>query len=260
MKHSLIIVTILLSTACSPGPKQNIFKSWLTERSATEPVAIQLICDPSPGSICNEKTLSTSLESITTHVSEQPGSTIELWMTGESAAEATLVETALVTKSKSRSHRAAVLHAARWMRTTKARLLQRSRPYFRKQLRRSPIAETLTIVASVKPVGRVRRMIILLSDLREVSGVCRDMECGELPKEHSWLACLHRHHALMPHSLSGISLYIPNYRLVPVDGNRCQARLDRLDEIGRLWTAAARAAGAERVDISAAPLRVDHKP
>ncbi len=117
-----------------------------------------------------------------------------------------------------------------------------------KRVRRSPVAESLGVIALAPTPVAGEREIIAVTDALEVSDY-GEFECGRLPKPERFARSLAEHHILPPGSLSGVDVRFCHVDLGVIDGGRCAVSLARAAEIRAIWRAALTQAGASTVEI-----------
>jgi len=244
----ILLVTALGSVAC--GKNGATIAAWFgaTDKPQLVPVTIDVLCDASSGATCTTDALREVTQTTLREAAERPGSTVRLWVQGRN-----IETTRLVAVAKSPAHRVAGRRAradaeSHWVAKECAALSSAAATAARKQMRRSPIAESIGIVALAPPPASGKREIIVVTDALEVSDY-GEFECGRLPKPERFARSLALHGVLPPGSLSGVAVRFCHVDLGAIDGGRCAVSLGRAAEIRTIWRAALTAAGASTVEI-----------
>lgn len=247
----------LALSACGPRAFETL---GLADPAPLPALAITLYCDASGGSSCTERNLASTLDQVLPDAAARPGTTVRLFMQGEDLGTTRSVESFDVPAPKSPAPRAVRFHRARVASEAKERLLRayrESRP--KGPVRRSPIAEGLG-KAALSGEGDPRpRLLVVLTDGREVSRF-GDFECGEITPEDAFVRNLAEARVLAPGSLRGARVFFAFFAPVPVEGGRCAVTLLRMTELQSLWRRACREAGAEEVRFTDGPPQVPASP
>lgn len=206
---------------------------------------IQIVCDASLGSTCTNQSLSDIIGVVLNYLQSRPDSIIEVWNLGASVETTTIVVKATVpviseTEDSDSDTRS-------WPAETKKAVLKAMRPVWdQPPTRRTPLAESLTVVARTDGVGK--RTIVVLTDAREYR--IGDFECHP-PKPERWRRMLERKGALPVGSLRDYTIIFIYTNASP---ERCAANLRREARVHELWRDAMTRAGAE-FRIKPGPLR-----
>jgi hypothetical protein len=216
-----------------------------------------IVCDHSFGSSCTPQTAPRTLEPVLRRAAARPGSRVRFWVLEPTAAETTMVGEQTAHSANRGSDRSRRAQADRFVgAATNYFLAAAGHAFDAPQIRRSPIAESLTRVA-LADTGGLPRRIVAITDGREVSDL-GDFECWPLPTEAQFLALLRKRNILGPGTLARSSVDFAFLESTPVPGRSgCPARVERELRVRALWNAALRAAGAESVRIGSGPPSVD---
>jgi hypothetical protein len=242
---AVLLLLPLLVVGCNSH-----FADWLgaTDKAEPPPVTEDYLCDASSGSSCNAETLHEVLDTALRDAAGRPGSIVRVWLQGRKVESTRLIAEVRSTKPRGTGRRARVEHEAKWIETSLASLTTLADAAIRKPVRRSPIAESIAVVAMAPAAPKSAREIVVVTDGMEVSEF-GEFECGPLPKPERFARLLARRDVLPPGSLTGIRVHFVNAGLRPIDRGRCEVSLARAAEIRTLWQTALRAAGAASVEI-----------
>ena len=247
------VVILILAVAVSVagcGKYIETIAAWsgATDKPQPVPVTIDVLCDPSSGSTCTAETLRQEVERALRRASERPGSVVRVWMQGRNIETTRIIASATSPARRASGRRARAEAESRWIETESAALCSAAEEAMRKPVRRSPIAEAITVVALAPPPAGGTREIVAITDALEMSDFGQ-FECGRLPKPEAFARSLARHGVLPPGSLRGIDVRFCHVDLGAIDGGRCAVSLARAAEIRAIWTAALTAADASHVEI-----------
>lgn len=221
----------------------------MVDPTPEEPEWLFEICDASVDSTCESGELDEQTRLLALYAFARPRSHLELHLLAAHGAASPVFGRMEVPPRVDRSPRALQAEQTRFLATVRTQLcgptlaaLRGPRP------RRTPLAETLTRI-TLTPTGRLRRRIVVMSDLREFSDVL-DAECRPLPTRAEWLAKLRRRRLLSPGSLAGAAVHFVRTTGGPVTGRGCAWDVSRDLALRDLWRAAVEAAGATEVTFS----------
>lgn len=215
-------------------------------------VSVDILCDASIGSSCDQQTLGKTLDRVLSFVADREHSRVGLWTLGKNVAETERVAEQVVPAYPRGSAKAHAAHARRFQETAKAFLLAAAERGFEGPgLRRSPLAEALSKMA-MSDSSELPRVFIPITDGRDVSSL-GDFECLVLPSESRFLGLLKRRSLLVAGSLAGVKVEFAFVRSAGIPGRGCAVDMDREARIRRLWAVALRAAGAANVRLSSGP-------
>lgn len=212
-----------------------------------KPIELAVICDSTTGSTCTPETLRANLDLLLPWITGRPSSNAELWFLGLEVSDTVLVATESF-KEELKSGRARKSQITRLVETARSTLLTAGKPYFTGEIRRSPLAESLTKVALSRARPDSQRVIVAITDAREYSGLY-DFECGILPDQKKFVRTMALNHLFPAGSLAQTRVFFSFVNLNRVENNRCPATVARAAQIEELWTSAIRGAGADSVQF-----------
>jgi hypothetical protein len=244
----VLFVTALGWVGC--GKNASTIAAWFgaTDKPQLVPITIDILCDASSGATCTADALREVTQEALREAAERPGSAVRLWMQGRNIETTRLIAVAKSPERRVAGRRARAETEKRWVAKECATLSSAGANAARKRMRRSPIAESIGIVALTPSLVRGKREIIAVTDALEVSDY-GEFECGKLPKPERFARSLALHGVLPPGSLTGIAVRFCHVDLGAIDGGRCAVSLGRAAEIRAIWRAALIAAGASTVEI-----------
>jgi hypothetical protein len=247
-RHALPALALVAVAAC--GKTGGTVGEWFgaSDKPQKPPVFSEQLCDPSTGSTCSAETLRETTESVLREVVDRPGSIVRLWMQGRSIEGTRPVATATVPVFRVTGRRARAEAENRWVAEERDAFCRAAEPGLRKRIRRSPIAESLGVIALASPSTRGKRQIVAITDGLEVSDY-GEFECGHLPKPDRFARLLATHRVLPHGSLAGVDVRFCHVDLGAIDGGRCAVSLARAAEVRAIWHAALAAAGATHINI-----------
>lgn len=267
MKHlrcALTLLTLSLAiTGC--GNARATIAEWFGASGKVQPtpVTIDIDCDPSSGSTCTERSLREVVAVEIQRAASRPGSLVRLWMQGRDIETTRIVAEARSGKPRGTGRRTRTEYEARWVATESASMIAAADAVVRKRVHRSPIAESIGVIALAPTAPGSTRELVVITDGMEVSDF-GEFECAPLPKPERFARMLARSRVLPPGSLSGIRVQFCHFDLVAIDRGRCSVSLARASAIRALWQGALAAAGASSVEIRQGglnpitPSRKDH--
>ena len=252
--HALLaLVAVLLlpfaSLGCG-GDRSGLLQDLgILDPPPSEPVEFIVLCDPSRGGACTPKVLAATLRARLRRAAERPSSTVTIYVQGETPESLRRIGTVTL-----RTHELGH-EEARLLRNATAALAA-------PPTRRSPIAESLAQVIYLHGPAHRRRELILITDLREVSALLGDFECGDLPAADDFVRRMRADGVLRERALRRTAVQVVGLDAAAVDEGRCSWPLSREIELRNLWGAAFRAAGALSVEFSstAQAEEVTHAP
>lgn len=249
MKHQVLpMLALVVVAGCGKGG--GTIGEWFgaTDKPQKPPVFYDALCDPSFGSTCSAETLRETSESVLREAVDRPGSVVRLWMQGRRIEGTRLVATATVPVFRMTGRRAREDAESRWVAEERDAFCSAAEPGLRKRIRRSPIAESLGLIALASPPARGKREIVAITDALEVSDY-GEFECGHLPKPERFARLLGERRVLPQGSLTGVDVRFCHVDLGAIDGGRCAVSLGRAADVRTIWHAALAAAGATHIDI-----------
>ncbi|MCC7537540.1 MAG: hypothetical protein IT379_15050 [Deltaproteobacteria bacterium] len=243
---SAYLIGLALVFACdSPEAKGACEALGVCEAPRPPPEDFTILCDATPGSTCGAMALDEALHAVLVRAVTRPGSAIHVWNVSDNAAE---VARATIPEPPRRV-RSAERHRAQEVERLRRELREAATPAISAgaELRRSPVARTVTRIARSTVARGVRRHLVILSDLRELTtpgGL--DLECPRrLPSLDRIAAYLAPRSLLPAGSLAGRSVTIIARELPRIPTRRrCELSLRRLDELVAVWTSVLEGAGA----------------
>ena len=250
MRRQVLGMLAVVVVAGCGGKSGNKIGEWFgaTDKPQKASVFYDELCDPSSGSTCSAETLRETSESVLREAVDQPGSIVRLWMQGRTIEGTRLVATATVPVFRVTGRRAREDAENRWVSEERDAFSSAAEPGLRKRIRRSPIAESLGLIALASPPLRGKRQIVAITDALEVSDY-GEFECGHLPKPERFARLLGERRVLPQGSLAGVDVRFCHVDLGAIDGGRCAVSLGRAADVRTIWHAALAAAGATHIDI-----------
>src|SRR5213075_3193762 len=142
-----LALVVLAASGC--GKAGATIAGWFgaTDKPQAVPVTIDVLCDPSSGSTCSIEALRQAVEATLRTAAPRPGSVVRLWMQGRN-----IETTRIIAMAKSSIHRVTGRRAradaeSRWLAKECAAFSAAATAAMRKRIRRSPIAESIGVVA-----------------------------------------------------------------------------------------------------------------
>ncbi|HYC90559.1 MAG TPA: hypothetical protein VEO54_15185 [Thermoanaerobaculia bacterium] len=265
---TLLLFSLALFAACGgEGEHTNMLGSLsnaigLGDAPPLPAEVIDIVIDASDGSPACVATVRGTLDIVLPYVAARPGSELRLWALGVELADTRMLAAVTSSAPKRRGERARTLEADRFVATSRALLLQAVAPIFDHPAKtQSPIAEGISRVAySRVPTGR-RRLLIVITDAREVSGIGPrriDFECQRvLPDAQTWVARLHEDAILSPGTLAHTDVHFAFVALAAIPKRGCPVTLARARRVEELWRAALMAAGATSIAFTTDAPQID---
>lgn len=202
-RHLLAVLLLLplLASGCNSH-----LGEWLgaADKPEAPPVTTDILCDASSGSSCTAATLRDVAGVALRDAAARPGSVVRLWLQGRSVETTRLIAEAESTKPRGTGRRARAEHETKWVETSLASLTTTADAALRKPVHRSPIAESIAVVAMAPPAPKSTREIAVVTDGMEVSDF-GEFECGPLPKPERFARLLALRNVLPPGALTGIA-------------------------------------------------------
>lgn len=251
MKLRSAVMLLALSLALNGcGNARATISEWFGASGKVQPapVTIDILCDPSSGSTCTERSLREVVAVELRAAASRPGSLVRLWVQGRNIETTRIIVEARSEKPRGKGRRARADYEARWQANELASMSGLADAVVRKRVHRSPIAEAIGVITLAPPATASTREVVVISDGMEVSDY-GEFECGPLPKPERFARVLARSRVLPPGSLAGIRVQFCHFDLGAIDRGRCAVSLARASEIRALWHAALAAAGASSVEI-----------
>lgn len=213
-------------------------------------VLVSLLCDASAGASCDPATLEATVSSVVGEIVEAPGSMLEIWVMGSSAAETQKVAEFRVPASSRNGLRAIQSHQEQQMRDALELVRDATADYFASNApSRSPIIGSLAKIALLTPAADEEWDVLILSDLLEYSDG-NDFECAPPRDPEEFVESILSSGILIPDALRGARLVFTGMTLGPIDSERCSLDISRVRRIQELWTLLLTSAGAEGVEFS----------
>lgn len=212
-------------------------------------VTVDVLCDHSSGSSCDERSLASTLELVLQRVVQSPGSEVRVWSMGDDLTSTVLVARQSVTAPAKSGVRAQRAHDREFLNAAREVFQQATASMFSQHRRRSPIAESLALVALSSTPQTHHRIIVALTDAREESRFAH-FECGSLPSTEPFLDSLHAEGVLMPGSLASVNVIFSFAGLTPVEADRCRITIDRFTRTQEIWRAVIQTAGGAFVFLT----------
>lgn len=244
---SILLGFVLAAAGCRDG---RTVAAWFGAADKAVPAAVtfDILCDASAGSSCNGTSLTQTLDATLGTAVARPGSTVRVWMQGSRIEATHVVGIAVSPTRRIRSRRARAEAEKRWIKQEASVLADAATATMRRRIRRSPIAESIGLIALAPLASHGNRYVVVITDALEVSEF-GDFECARLPKPDRFARSLAEHRVLPPHTLTGARVTFCYVDLGPIDRGRCGASLARAAEVRALWRHALTAAGASAVEI-----------
>jgi hypothetical protein len=247
---AVVLVLLIVVAVSGCGKVGATIADWFgaTDKPQAAPVTYDILCDRSSGATCSMEALREVVGSALRTAAARPGSFVRLWIQGRN-----IESTRLVAIAKSPAHRAIGRRTRadtenRWVVKECNAFSSAASNAMLKHMRRSPIAESIGVIALAPPPVASKREIIAVTDALEVSDY-GSFECGRLPKPERFARSLAQHRILPPGSLAGVDVRFCHVDLGAIDGGRCAVSLGRAAEIRAIWRAALTHAGASTVEI-----------
>jgi len=247
----VLLVLLAVALGCAACRKSaGTIAAWFgaTDKPQASLLTVDILCDSSSGSTCTADALREVVQAALHRTAERPGSSVRLWLQGRNIETTRLIAVAKSPARRVVGRRARADAENRWVAKECAALSSAAANAARKRVRRSPIAESIGVVALAPPPAIGKREIIVVTDALEVSDY-GEFECGKLPKPERFARSLALHGVLPLGSLAGIAVQFCHVDLGAIDGGRCAVSLGRAAEIRTIWRAALTAAGASTVEI-----------
>lgn len=253
----LIAVAALLMAGCDTSVGERSVTALQSVGLAAAPecdgVTLDILCDRPA---CTAETFGVTLETALPVIGACPDSEARTWIVGEHVTSAVLLGSRPVAERTQPGERAKHAHATAYAASASTNFRQAAQEYFAARPNTaSPLAETLMRAAMSRPEVRSRRRIIVyITDTRQVVRPEIDFECGTLPSAEAFVEHLHRSDLLTAGSLRGIDVIFTCAAVTPVDNNRCAYSISRSVAVQRLWEAALVRAGARSIHFRTSPL------
>jgi hypothetical protein len=246
----LILIALLVWAVAGCGDSHASIAEWFgaSDRPLAAPVTEDILCDASSGSSCNAETLREAVDIALRRATERPESMVRVWVQGRDIETTRIAAEVRSGAPHGTGRRARADYEGRWVREASASIDTRTIAALRKSARRSPIAESIGLIALAPAVPGSTREIVVITDAFEVSDF-GDFECGPLPKPERFTRLLAKNRVLTERSLKGVAVTFCHVDLGRIDRGRCPLSLLRADQIRALWKAALAAAGAKSVEI-----------
>lgn len=254
---ALLVVFLLILSGCS-GEKTNIVGAvtgaiGLKEAAPQPAELVDIVVDGSAGSPASMESVEATIRTVLPYAAARPGSEVRLWVLGVEITDTRILASVRSSAPKRRGERARLAEAQRFTDSSLPYLLQAVRPIFDNPAKKqSPIAEGISRVAFSHAPAGMRRVVILVTDAREVGGRLKlDFECSkQLPTVEKFVAALRKEAMLSPGSLAATDVYFAFVSLGAIPKRGCAVTLARAQHIEALWRSACTAAGATRVEFS----------
>lgn len=248
-----IVPLLAISTliACnSPKAHQALESLGLSDGDPPPPAMVDLICDSSKGSSCTSETVNAVLNVALPYASIRSDSSVRFWAQGSAFGDTRLAGSQKVGRPSKPGKKSQNAYEIRWVDNARDYFAKAVEPYLaRPGASRSPIAEGISKVALAGGAPGFARLLVVISDAREVSQF-GDFECGPVPSGEKFTRALLREGVLMPGSLTGAKVHFAFVTEGEVDGQRCGATVGRATQVRALWLEALTRAGAAEVSFS----------
>jgi hypothetical protein len=245
-----VAILVLGLTACGGDPAHPSFATraaravGLADPPPPASLTVDIECDPSKASTCTIEALDATLAATLPVIAERPGSELRLFVVGRDLASTKLVTAVKNTAPSTGNANSAKTAKARFVDASRASIMTAAQPFLVSNPKGgSPIAEALTTIAMAS-VRTDNRIIIVVSDARQVSLIGGDFECDDpLPAPQGYVKALQRERVLPPGSLAGVKVFFTYLAITPLNRKGCVETLERVAQMKDLWTAAIEAAG-----------------
>jgi hypothetical protein len=250
LRAAIVVVAVALAltftVACQDARMS--LAEWIgaTDKAAPAPFTEDVLCDPSSGSTCNAETLRETADVALRKAAERPGSVVRLWILGRSVESTRIVAETRSTAPRGTGRRARASYENTWVTDEEKAFAAAAAAALRKPVHRSPLAESIGLVALAPSVGA--RELTVITDALEVSDF-GDFECGPLPKPATFARLLAKRQVLPERSLGGVTVRLCHVDLGAIDRGRCPVSLLRAAEIRTLWKTVLAGAGAKSIEI-----------
>jgi hypothetical protein len=249
VKRRIVALVLLVSLGLfAAGCGNGTVASWFADKAQPAPVTIDILCDASTGSSCNDDSLAETLHLALGTAAAHPGSTVRLWMQGRTIETTRVVGCGVSPTKRVTSRHARAEAEERWISKEMTFLTADGHAAMQGRIRRSPIAESLGVIALAPVAPHQKHYVVAITDALEVSDF-GEFECGRLPRPERFARVLAEHRVLAAHALAQADVKFCHVDLRPIDSERCRASLDRAAEVRDIWTRTLRAAGAASVEI-----------
>ena len=236
----LAVVLAIILTGCDT--LRNVTDgAGVTDPPVPEAWTVDLLVDHSPGSSGDWPTALQTLDTILDVVERRPGSRVRWWAMANEVANVRLLAEAVVPDPVA-NMRAQERAIEDFRTNARSAFQQEVLPVFSETLSRSPIASAVSKVALAHTGSE--RVLVVVTDGREVSNEVGDFECRALPSRERFVEILASHGLITPELFRGLRVVYTHMTLGPVAGGRCEPSLARFTEMTGLWQYAFDAAGA----------------
>ena len=226
-----------------------------------DPVLVDLVCDRTPGSTCNNQSLEQNLNQILSFIAKRPQSELRVWVLGTKVSDTVMVRSYTSTSPAKTGSKALSSHEKNFLVTTKADIISNiSNTVKSSGKTRSPLIEGLSKVTMSGNSGGFPRIVILVSDGREFSKIS-DFECAKkLPSEKELLEKLGKKNLLKPDSLKGSQVFFSFINSSAIQGRKkCpDVTIYREQKIQDLWRGALTRAGATQVTFETGAVKLNN--
>jgi hypothetical protein len=249
LRLALVVMSLVACKGRDTQTRQAVLSALgMVDATHEEPEWLFEVCDASVDSTCESGELDEQTRLLALYAFARPGSHFEIHLLAAHGAASPVLGRLEVPPRIDRSTRALQAEQTRFLAIVRTQVcgpalvaLRGARP------RRTPLAETLTRI-TLSPTGRLRRRVVVMSDLREYSDVL-DAECRPRPTRAEWLAKLRRRRLLSPGSLAGAAVHFVRTTGGSVTGRDCAWDGSHDLALRDLWRAAVEAAGATEVTL-----------
>lgn len=248
----MMVLSVTAVAGCSsPQMRTALQALGMVDDDPPPPVVIDLLCDHSRGSSCSQQNLASALNVVLPTAARRPGSTVRLWLQGASFGSTSLAGQRMVERPPEPGMRAIKAFEHRWTTASLEFFMRAAQPFLESDAPlRSPIGEAFGKIALAQVTPGARHQLVVLSDGRQFSELLGDWECSDLPAVDQFIHTLNSKGILAPESFRGACIIFAYFADGEIDGDRCEATMQRATRVRALWRAALVAsAGASEVDF-----------
>jgi hypothetical protein len=232
-----------------PDVTRVLEQAGFTDAPPPTPEHVDILCDPTPGSRCDDEVTRRELTAVIAYLWARMGSRLVVWRLGENAIETIPLATVDVPTRALKSRRVEREAQSRFLDS----VVQAVCPVIAARAlhgraRHSPLVESFSRIASESSRGLHRR-IVVLSDAHEVTSLFGNWECRNPPLSSDFTRELDRHRMLRPGTLDGARIHFVHSAPDTSVTHRCPITIEKEERIRDLWRTALRRAGAAEVSF-----------
>lgn len=256
--RSIQWVLLLAAAACQTQDAGQVCQAiGACDPPAAEAETVLILCDVTPGSVCDASTVDSTVTLAVRHLQERPGSSIEIWALKSDVGATQEIARFTITASSRAGQQAIRAHHVSQEEDARLRVARQIAPYLEATPpNRSPLIGFFGKASLTRSDNNRLLHLVLISDAMpfgEDWSWGSDWECNQPQDTLQLNDAVKESGVLVAESLQNTVVTFSFMTLGEIDGGRCRREIGAARRIRALWTSLLMSVGAQQVTFVAGP-------